>query len=92
LFALIRVVYLPVGFLSADVRGDEMAFYKIQIVPWLYHELNLKKLSFSDEKKAVDVLTDALESKALAFDMKEGGNRKTFLGQTGSVMAAVLKG
>ena len=69
-----------------------MTSYKIQIVPWLYHELNLEKLAFSDEKKAVDVLVDAMESKALDFDIKEGGNRKTFLGQTGSVLATVLKG
>lgn len=69
-----------------------MSFYKIQIVPWLYHELKLKKLAFTDEKKAVDVLIEALESKALEFDMREGGNRKTFFGHTGSVMAAVLKG
>lgn len=69
-----------------------MVFYKIQIVPWLYHELNLEKLAFSDEKKAVDVLVDAMEAKALDFDIKEGGNRKIFFGQTGSVLAAVLKG
>jgi hypothetical protein len=69
-----------------------MPFYKIQIVPWLYHELNLEKLAFSDEKKAVDLLTEALESKSLNFNMKEGANRKTFFGQTGSVLAAVLKG
>lgn len=69
-----------------------MTSYKIQIVPWLYHELNLEKLAFSDEKKALDVLIDAMESKALDFDIKEGGNRKTFFGQTGSVLAAVLKG
>lgn len=69
-----------------------MPLYKIQIVPWLYHELNLEKLAFSDEKKAVDLLTEALESRSLDFDMKEGGNRKTFFGHTGSVLAAVLKG
>lgn len=69
-----------------------MTSYKIQIAPWLYHELNLEKLAFSDEKKAVDILIEALQSKALEFDIKEGGNRKTFFGQTGSVLAAVLKG
>lgn len=70
-----------------------MAFYKIQIVPWLYHELNLETLTFSDEKKAVDLLTEALESKSLDFDIKEGANnRKTFFGQTGNALAAVLKG
>ncbi len=69
-----------------------MTLFKIQIAPWLYHELNLEKLAFSDEKMAVDVLSEALQSKALAFNIKEGGNRKTFFGQTGSVMAAVLKG
>ncbi len=69
-----------------------MTSYKIQIAPWLYHELNLEKLAFSDEKKAVDILIEALQSKALEFNIKEGGNRKTFFGQTGSVLAAVLKG
>jgi hypothetical protein len=73
------------------MRGNEMASYKIQIVPWLYHELNLEKLAFSDEKKAMDVLVDAMKSKALNFDVREGGNRKTFFGQAGSVLAAVLK-
>jgi hypothetical protein len=69
-----------------------MPSYKIQIVPWLYHELNLEKLAFSDENKAVDVLVDAMKSKALDFDIKEGGNRKIFFSQTGSILAAVLKG
>jgi hypothetical protein len=41
---------------------------------------------------AVDVLIDALESKALHFNIKVGGNRKIFLGQTGSFLATVLKG
>ena len=69
-----------------------MASYKIKIAPWLYHELNLEKLAFAEEKKAVDVLIEALEAKALAFDMQDGGNQTTFFGQTGSVLAAVLKG
>lgn len=68
-----------------------MTSYKIKIAPWLYHELNLEKLTFSDEKKAIDVLVDAMESMALDFDIKEGCNRKTFFGQTGGVLATVLK-
>jgi hypothetical protein len=40
----------------------------------------------------VDVLVDAMKSKALDFDIKEGGNRKIFFSQTGSILAAVLKG
>jgi len=69
-----------------------MAYCKIQIAPWLYHELNLETLAFPNEKQAVDILIEALESKALGFSLKEGANRKTFFGQSGGVLATVLKG
>ena len=69
-----------------------MPYCKIQIAPWVYHELNLKTLAYSDEEQAVDVLTEALESKAFQFSLKEGGNRKTFFSQSGGVLATVLSG
>jgi uncharacterized protein YjgD (DUF1641 family) len=69
-----------------------MGVYKIQIAPGVYDEIKkqLEKMTYVSKQEAIDSLTRAFEHEKIKFIVRDDGDKKVFLNQSGGEMAAVI--